>query len=74
MSACLTFVAMVGLTLGTAVSAAAQESVTITLPTTITFSVTDVTSATPADLDPVTVQFSGAAATEVAGASSLKIL
>lgn len=60
MSARLTFVAMVGLTLGTAVSAAAQESVTITLPTTITFSVTDVTSATPADLDPVTVQFSGA--------------
>jgi hypothetical protein len=59
-SARLTFVAMVGLTVGTAVSAAAQESVTITLPTTITFSVTDVTSATPADLDPVTVQFSGA--------------
>jgi hypothetical protein len=59
-SARLTLVAMVGLTLGTAVSTAAQESVTIVLPTTVTFSVPDVSSATPADLDPVTVQFSGA--------------
>ena len=46
--------------IGVACTASAQESVTIALPTTVTFSVPDVSSATPADLAPVTVQFSGA--------------
>jgi hypothetical protein len=52
--------AMVVIAIGVACTAAAQESVTIALPTTVTFSVPDVSSATPADVDPVTVQFSGA--------------
>jgi hypothetical protein len=46
--------------IGVASTASAQESVTIALPTTVTFSVPDVSSATLADLAPVTVQFSGA--------------
>jgi len=46
--------------IGVAWTASAQESVTISLPATVTFTVSDVSSTTAADIDPVTVQFSGA--------------
>ena len=60
MSARLACGATFVIAIGAAFTASAQESVTIALPTAVTFSVSDVSSATPADLDPVTVQFSGA--------------
>ena len=60
MSARLTCAATFVVAVGAASAAWAQESVSIALPTTVTFSVSDVSSATLADLDPVTVQFSGA--------------
>ena len=60
MSARLVCAAALVVGIGLADTAVAQESVTISLPATVTFTVSDVSSVTSADIDPVTVQFSGA--------------
>lgn len=60
MIARLAYAAALVVGIGLADTASAQESVTISLPATVTFTVSDVSSATVADIDPVTVQFSGA--------------